>query len=118
MMIARKLMMVRIRHLVAAAAVAAVHLALHPAGHAQIPTVHTNGTLADPAAPPPPEPAPAAPAPSQPTIITIGPDGKPIAPAETEDPSEFYYQEGYDSSRGDNRPTLGNGPVPPSHVVR
>src|SRR5262245_18322884 len=90
------------------------HQAGARAATAQIPTVDPDGTLAEPAAPPPS--AQPAPAPAEPTIITIGPDGKPVPPAQVEDPSSFYYQDDYqgpqDSRSRDGPSTIGSGPVP------
>ncbi len=73
----------------------------------------SNGGNSDP---PPPPPTPTPQGPSGPTIITIGPDGRPVAPAAPE-PSGLYYED--DSVQPtDQTIQLHAGPTPELHVVR
>lgn len=93
-------------------------LVLAPAlASAQIPEVQPDGTLSDPAAPPPS----ATPPPSGPVVIPLGPDGRPLAPAaEADDDIGLYYRDdtlGF-GDRGAGQTTYIGGPVPESHVVR
>jgi hypothetical protein len=86
---------------------------------AQVPTVDPSGR--QPAAPAP-SPQPAAPSPQQPVVITIGPDGQPIAPssgdaADTSGAGLYHYDDG--GQVYDDEPTVVHaGPTPELHVVR
>jgi len=56
---------------------------------------------------------------AEPTVITIGPDGQPIAPAPVEDPHDFYHYEGSADLYAYDEPTvIHSGPLPDLHVVR
>jgi hypothetical protein len=67
--------------------------------------------------PAPPTPQPTQPAtPPQPTVITIGPDGKPIAPAAP--PPDHFYAEDDQDLVPDQTIELHAGPTPESHVVK
>jgi hypothetical protein len=75
-------------------------------------TIDMHGGQADPP-PPPPQPTQQAP---QPTIITIGPDGKPIQAAPPQ-PQGYYYMD--DTQEPDDQTVqLHAGPTPELHVVR
>lgn len=83
---------------------------------AQIPEVQPDGTLAEPAAPPPGgEPQ----QPQGPVVIPIGPDGRPVPQPEADDDIGLYYRD--DSVPFGDPYGAGvyvGGPVPESHVVR
>jgi hypothetical protein len=82
-----------------------------PTGNAPL-TIDMHNGRADPP-PPPPQTAPQGPA--QPTVITIGPDGKPITPQAA--PTNFYASD--DSGEPvDQTVQLHAGPTPELHVVR
>lgn len=101
---------------------AAAFLLVPAAAGAQVPTVSPDGSLSNPAAQPESSQPSGATGgdfnPAQPTIITIGPDGKPIPPEEVEDPSTFYYRDNAGGPQRENFSSLSSGPVPRSHVVR
>ena len=104
---------------IAALAAAAV-VTVAAAASAQIPEVSPDGSLSNPAAPPPaPEPA----APAGPVIIPIGPDGRPVE-SEALDESGFYYNDqggltgGGSYAFGNGQSLYIGGPVPTTHVVR
>jgi hypothetical protein len=75
---------------------------------AQIPTVSSDGTLANPSAAPPPPPPPA---PAAPVVIPLDASGKPIAPAAETD-TGFYYNDDVDGTV-----SLGGEPVPATHTI-
>ncbi len=85
--------------------------------NAQIPEVAPDGSLSNPAAPPP-TPAPVAPAP-----IVIGADGQQIE-QQSGDDDGFYFRDGASGVVGlgsfgsGNQPLFTGGTVPGSHVVR
>ncbi len=85
---------------------------------AQVPTVTTDGSLSNPAAPPPSS--------SPPPPITVnvpggsgaslgGGAGAAGATGEAKGPQGFYYQDG--GGEGDGSVELGDGPVPASHTI-
>ena len=87
---------------------------------AQIPEVAPDGSLSNPAAPPPaPEPA----APAAPVVIPIGPDGQVIA-GETAGEDGFYFNDSLTGSGagaygfGRGQALYVGGPIPATHVVR
>jgi len=75
-------------------------------------TIDMHGGQSDPTPPPAPQPQ----GPVAPTIITIGPDGKPIAPAPA-GPTGYYYQDDQGEPQ-DQTVQLHAGPTPELHVVR
>jgi LysM domain len=78
-------------------------------------TIDQHGAQADP---PPPPPAPAPPQPAGPTIITIGPDGRPIGEAAPQGPTGYYYNDDQSGEPVDETVQLHAGPTPELHVVR
>jgi hypothetical protein len=69
--------------------------------------------------PPPASPAPATPAP--PTVISIGPDGKPqVLEAPAPPPTGVVHYDGIDFGTGEDEDTVSvhSGPTPELHVVR
>jgi hypothetical protein len=75
-------------------------------------TIDMHGGRSDPPPPPPPQQQ----QPAGPTIITIGPDGRPVAPAPS-GPTGYYYDD--DSAQPtDQTVQLHAGPTPELHVVR
>jgi len=77
-------------------------------------TIDQHGAQADPT-PAPPPPAPAQPA--GPTVITIGPDGRPVAPPPSA-PSGYYYDDEQNAEPTEQTVQLHAGPTPDLHVVR
>lgn len=76
-------------------------------------TIDMHGGQADP----PPPPPPTTPTIPQPTIITIGPDGRPIAPPAAQ-PQGYYYMDDNTQEPDDQTVQLHAGPTPELHVVR
>lgn len=101
-------------HCAAVALISALIAAPAPAS-AQIPEVQPDGTLSNPAAPPPSE----QPAPTGPIVVPIGPDGRPLAQPEPADDIGLYYRDDT-VPYGDpgNEAVYIGGPVPETHVVR
>jgi len=85
---------------------------------AQVPTVDPT----PPNKPAPAKPAPAEPAPVQPAapvVITIGPDGRPIAPQpEADDTTGRYHYDDQGPVYSDEPTVVHMGPTPELHVVR
>jgi hypothetical protein len=84
---------------------------------AQVPEVGPRGNA------PAPEPAPSAPQPEpasrEPVIITIGPDGRPIEPVESDLDTSGLYHDDSGGQFGYEEPAVVHaGPVPELHVVR
>jgi hypothetical protein len=68
-----------------------------------------------------PAPAPRTTAPAQPTVVTVGPDGKisSVGGAEPTEPTNFYhFDNDLDTGTDTNAAEMHTGPVPELHVVR
>jgi hypothetical protein len=75
--------------------------------------IDQHGGQENPPPPPPPQPAQQ---PAGPTVITIGPDGKPVQPAAP--PDHFYATDESDLVPTDQTIQLHPGPTPETHVVQ
>ena len=77
--------------------------------------IDMHGGQEDPT--PPPQPQAQQPQSNAPTVITIGPDGKPVAPPAAP-PDHFYAAGDEDSLVPDQTIELHAGPTPDTHVVK
>jgi hypothetical protein len=83
-----------------------------PTGNAPL-TIDMHNGRSDP--PPPPPPTPTQQGPATPTVITIGPDGRPVTPPAA--PTNYYASDDSDEPT-DQTVQLHAGPTPELHVVR